>query len=86
MFVSVKIITAPTRRNSILVDIENISFEDNLVTQMNKTSIPPRKIRNRMYEYQNLWCKSPRLLILVLFVIVILVLLLVGIYLCEYGS
>jgi hypothetical protein len=26
---------------------------------MNKTSILPRKIRNRMYEYQNLWRKSP---------------------------
>jgi hypothetical protein len=32
IFVSVKIITSPTRISSILVDIENISFEDNLVT------------------------------------------------------
>jgi hypothetical protein len=32
MFIGISIITAPTRMGIILVDIENISFEANLVT------------------------------------------------------
>lgn len=37
-----------------LFDGENISFEASLVMYMNKTSIPPTMIMNRMYENQNL--------------------------------
>lgn len=32
---------------------ENISLEAKEVTQMNKTNIPPRKIKNRIQENQN---------------------------------
>jgi len=38
----------------ILFDGENISFEASLVMYMNRTSIPPTIIINRMYENQNL--------------------------------
>lgn len=38
----------------ILYDGENISFEASLVMYMNRTSIPPTIIMNRMYENQNL--------------------------------
>ena len=55
------------------IDVLNISLDAKDVTQINKTSIPPKKIRNRMYENQNdkldnpvvlqikiVWKRSPR--------------------------
>ena len=37
-----------------LFDDENISFDASLVVYRNSTNIPPFKIINRIYEYQNL--------------------------------
>ena len=37
----------------IIVDGLNISLDARDVTQMNNTSIPPKKIKNKIYENQN---------------------------------
>jgi hypothetical protein len=43
----------------VLFDGENISFEASLVMYINRTSIPPTMIINRMYENQNVLCIIP---------------------------
>jgi len=52
MYIMIGIMVAVTV--IILFDGENISFEASLVMYMNRTSIPPTMIMNRMYENQNL--------------------------------
>jgi hypothetical protein len=42
-----------------LLDGENISFEESLVMYINRTSIPPTMIINRIYENQNIFYIIP---------------------------
>ena len=48
-----KSLARPTSR-CILFDGENISFDASLVIYINRNSIPPIMIINRIYETQNL--------------------------------
>ena len=47
------------KKHNSLVDKINISFDANLVIQINNTNIPPKKIRNKIYENQNDWVELP---------------------------
>lgn len=64
------------------IDRNIISFDANLVMYMNRTSIPPRNTRNKMYGNQNFWFIIPLIVHVNIVCIIVIIPMAIGCFIC----